>query len=248
MNKPEVKEKYSTITIDTLSIAWDLCEQYICQMNDVDTIGSIPWGQGYALLKNEFSEFLRQIVMMGYGLLILTHAKIGEVAGPNDTTIQTVEPNINKRAQDVVNALVDLIAYIEIEFDEEGNSTRNLITRKTPYVVAGTRWKYLAPKIPFGYSELVSSISKAIEMEQKMRGAELVEKTEAVSVIQKRPFEETQEEAKNLWTNYVGDDISRAEDIMLLVEQVFGKRLKLSEIPEREQDLFEILIEEMKSL
>lgn len=186
--------------------------------------------------------------MMGYGLLILTHAKIGEVAGPNDTIIQTVEPNINKRAQDVVNALVDLIAYIEIEFDQEGNSTRNLITRKTPYVVAGTRWKYLAPKIPFGYSELVSSISKAIEMEQKMRGAELVEKTEAVSVIQKRPFEETQEEAKNLWTNYVGDDISRAEDIMLLVEQVFGKRLKLSEIPEREQDLFEILIEEMKSL
>lgn len=44
LSKPEVKEKFDTITIDTISIAWQLCEQYICTTNGVSTISEIPWG------------------------------------------------------------------------------------------------------------------------------------------------------------------------------------------------------------
>lgn len=248
LNKQEVRDKFKVVIIDTLSIAWEACEKYICQMNDAETIGDIPWGGGYALLQKEFSDFLRQIVMMDYGLIILTHAKIGTVAGPNETTIETVSPNINKRAQDVVNALVDLIGYIDIEFDAEGNSTRTLLTRKTPYVVAGSRWPYLAPRIPFGYDNLVDAIGKAIDMQEKLDKAVVVDSDSENVVITKRPFEETQAEGRELWVSYVGDDPDKAEHIMLIVEQLFGKRLKLSEIKEKHQDLFEILIEEMKGL
>lgn len=35
LEKPEAKEMYDTIIIDTISIAWDLCEQFICQQNGV---------------------------------------------------------------------------------------------------------------------------------------------------------------------------------------------------------------------
>lgn len=30
LEKPEAKQMYETIIIDTISIAWDYCEQYIC--------------------------------------------------------------------------------------------------------------------------------------------------------------------------------------------------------------------------
>lgn len=43
--KPEVKEVYETIVIDTVSIAWDLCEQFICAQNGVQKISDIPWGK-----------------------------------------------------------------------------------------------------------------------------------------------------------------------------------------------------------
>ena len=44
LSKPEAKEKYNTITIDTIGIAWDACEQYICQQNSVQKLSDIPWG------------------------------------------------------------------------------------------------------------------------------------------------------------------------------------------------------------
>lgn len=45
--KPEVQERFQTIILDTISIAWDLCEQYICAQNSVQKIADIPWGKLY---------------------------------------------------------------------------------------------------------------------------------------------------------------------------------------------------------
>ena len=46
LEKPEAKEKFSTICIDTVAIAYDLCEQFICAQNGVQKIGDIPYGGG----------------------------------------------------------------------------------------------------------------------------------------------------------------------------------------------------------
>ena len=54
LEKPEAKEKFSTICIDTVTIAYDLCEQFICAQNSVQKIGDIPYGQGYSSLSKEF--------------------------------------------------------------------------------------------------------------------------------------------------------------------------------------------------
>lgn len=45
LEKPEVQQMYETIIIDTVSIAWDYCEQYICTQNGVQKIGDIAWGK-----------------------------------------------------------------------------------------------------------------------------------------------------------------------------------------------------------
>ena len=45
LEKAEAKELYNTITIDTIGIAWEMCEQYVCAQNGVQKIGDIPWGK-----------------------------------------------------------------------------------------------------------------------------------------------------------------------------------------------------------
>lgn len=64
---------YQTIIIDTVSIAWDQCEQFICRQNGVQKINEIPWGGGYSACKKEFENTLRKITMLGYGVVLIAH-------------------------------------------------------------------------------------------------------------------------------------------------------------------------------
>lgn len=45
LEKQEAKEMYDTITIDTVGIAWELAEQYVCAQHGVQKISDIPWGK-----------------------------------------------------------------------------------------------------------------------------------------------------------------------------------------------------------
>lgn len=45
LEKPEARQMYDTITIDTVGIAWEMCEQYICAQNGVQKIADIAWGK-----------------------------------------------------------------------------------------------------------------------------------------------------------------------------------------------------------
>lgn len=44
LEKPEAQQRFKTICIDTASIAYNLCEQYICNQAGVQKIGEIPYG------------------------------------------------------------------------------------------------------------------------------------------------------------------------------------------------------------
>ena len=68
LKKPEVKEMYSTICIDTVDVAASLCDKYVCSQNDVDHVSQIPYGGGWSLLKKEFEEVFRSITQMGYAV------------------------------------------------------------------------------------------------------------------------------------------------------------------------------------
>ncbi len=45
LRKPEAKELYDTIVIDTATWAYSLCEKYVCQREGVEDLRSIPWGK-----------------------------------------------------------------------------------------------------------------------------------------------------------------------------------------------------------
>lgn len=246
---PKAKEMYDTIIIDTVSIATDLCEKYILAQNDVSALGDIPWGGGWSQYKKEFDTPFRELTQLGYGIVFICHSKEVNTglkdADGND--IKGVAPDINKTGLNTVNRLVDIIGYISQEFQPDGSSKRYFYTRQTPTVFAGSRYKYLAPKIEFGYEPLVNAIADAIEAEAN-EGAGVTDNT-VMAAEAMRPFADTMEEAKTLWTTLVGSgNADNVEKIKASIINIFGQNIKLSEVKENQQELLELVISDMKNM
>ena len=247
LEKPEARLLYDTVTIDTVGIAWEMCEQFVCAQNGVQKIADIPWGGGYSACKKEFESCLRKITQLGYGLVIIAHVDKRTEKRADDSEVEILGPAIPKRAYEIVNQLVDIIGYIDVTWDEEGNSERWLYTRKTPTVMAGSRFKYLAPKIKFGYQELVDAISDAIDQSEKLDGATVVETSELI-MEEALDYKKIRERASSLWADLVDRDEDNAAVILKKVEMIFGRQIKLSEITEDQVDLFNLAVLEMEDM
>ena len=247
LEKPEARQLYDTVTIDTVGLAWDMCEQFTCAQNGVQKIGDIPWGGGYSACKKEFESCLRKITQLGFGLVVIAHVDKRTEKRADDSEVEILGPAIPKRAYEIVNQLVDIIGYIDVAWDEEGNSERWLYTRKTPTVMAGSRFKYLAPKIKFGYQELVNAISEAIDKSEKLDGAVVVETIEQ-KIEESLDYKKIRAEASELWQKLVAQDEENAAIILKKVEMIFGHPMKLSEITEDQVDLFNLVLLDMKDM
>ena len=242
---------YDTVTIDTTAIAWDLCEQYVCSQNSVQKISDIPWGQGYTSCKKEFESCMRKITQLGYGLLFIAHVDKRVEITSEGSEIEFLAPSIPKRCYDIVNQLVDIIGYIDIVIDkgDPSKSERWLYTRQTPTIMAGSRFKYLPPKIKFGYDELVDAISTAIEKSEKLDGATVVEHAIEVPEEKALTYEEVRDKAKVLWEALVAKDPEEnPKRMMKKVEMIFGRPMKLSEINEDQVDLYNLVVLEMEDM
>lgn len=265
LKMPKAREMYDTVVIDTASIAWDLCEKYICRINDnVRSINDIPYGKGFGMLDKEFQEALREITMLGFGLILICHSKetaTGEYDEDGNKIMQ-VCPNLPTRAYTICNSVCDVIGYINVENfhkDEDGYEVgdRYLYTRQTSTIYAGSRYKYLAPKIPFGYDELNAALDEAIEKDVQLNHVKASDEGNGTPIpvqLMARPFEEVMSEVKELWINYVSaakdeeDEEYRKATLNDIVTRNFGKPMKLSQALPSQSEIVELVIEEIKRL
>ena len=257
LRKPQAREMYDTIIVDTVDIAWNLAEKYIVQREGVSTLREIPWGAGWGMLRQEFSEFWREIALLGFGILFIAHSKEKptEIRDEEGNAISMVVPNIGSgSATDIINGIVDIIGYLQVQMNPDGTSERYLYTRSTPTVFAGSRYQYLAPKIKFGYQELVNAIGDAIDDAVKNDGAQVTDHTEILQ-IKDRPFQEVMDEAKSIWITYLESAKTEEEKDQHLrilkdvIKKVFGNEdFKLSGATPSQIDLIEVFITEAKEL
>jgi len=255
LEKPEVKEKFNTITIDTADIAWDYCEKYICSSNINEStgevpkaLGDIPWGKGYDLCKKEFDGALRQIAMLGYGLVIISHETTRTIKTESGQEFQKIMPTLADRPKLIVNRLVDIIAYLRLS-SEDGN--RYIYTRGNDRFEAGSRFSFLNPKIEMSYDNLVEELYCAIEAQAKEDSTEISETEKGNSFFTKqgRDFAEVINEAKKVFTKLM--DENKEKNAVLTNEillKTFGKPTKLSETTPEQQELVEVVLDEWKAL
>lgn len=264
LKKPETKEMFETIIIDTVDIAYSYCEKYICanaERSDggfgVDSIGDIPYGKGYTLISQEFDESLRQIAQLDYGLVMISHATDKVFKDESGNEYNRIVPTLDKRAKNIVSRMVDLYGYSRIVTDDKGNDVTKLFLRGTNRYEAGSRFKYTPDYIDFNYEALVAAIGEAIDKQAKEDGVDLFtdhRENLYTDTTQELNFDELMNEFKTIISNITS--VANAQDmeniyapqITQIVERYLGKGRKVGDMSREQTEALSLIVADLKEL
>lgn len=255
LKNPKAQDKYDFIGIDTADVAYEMCEKYICSQcsdaaNTYTNIGDIPYGKGYSLCKKEFSDCFREIAQLGYGLFFISHSTEKTFKNEKGEDYIRIVPALPTRPYDIINKMVDIIGYLRpIKNTESGETTSYLFLRGDDRFLAGSRFKYMEPKIECSYDSLATAFQEAVERQAAADGTNITQEHNSFyKKEEKRDFYEAMDEARQLWVKITEGNEEAAIKIMDYIEKIFGKRMKLSETQPSQQDLLELVIEEMRGM
>lgn len=248
LRDPRAKEIYETIILDTVDIFYDLCERYICTREGVEKVGDIPYGAGYSMIEKEYDEALREIPLLDFGLVMISHSEDKEFTDENGQTYNKIVPTLPKRPRKIVLRMADIIGYSRIVETEDGTKTY-LYMRGTPRFEAGSRWRYTPDYIEFNYTNLTNAIADAIEKQEKEEGAVVVdEHINNYRIIEQYTYEDVMEEVTEVINNLLEIDEDNADKITKVIERHLGKGKKLKDTDEDQVDIMALILDDLKDI
>lgn len=255
LKKKEVKERFKTVVIDTVDIAAQLCEKYICDQNDVDTISQIPYGQGWGLLKKEFESTFRSITQMGYAVYFISHAKEGVFKRKDGTEYSVIRPSVANTYNAIIENMTDLYGYMHQEI-QDGVQKRVITLRsKDGSISCGGRFQYLPEEIGPTYKDLVKALNDAIDKEAEVKGEEYVTDTVEIHIAEELNFDDLMDEFNDviggLKRSYpdeeeFGEKI--APRIQQIVERYLGRGKKVSQCTREQVEMLSLIVADLKEL
>lgn len=168
LKKPEVKETFQSLIVDTVDIAADLCQKYICNQLGIENMGDGGWGtNSWSKYKKEFDDVFRGLAQMGYAVVFISHAKeisVKDKAGKEHTAIR---PAAQSSALAIIENMADIYGYAHQEKGPNGEKIVMLTLRADADqdIACGGRFAKIANEIPFSYEALAAALRKAIEDE-----------------------------------------------------------------------------------
>ena len=238
---------FKTVIVDTIDIAYDLCEKYIVDKEGVDYLDETEKMRGYRALSREYDKFFQEIVKAGYTLICISHATTKQIKENGEKYDKTI-PTVPDRGFLVVSRLVDVCAYASYESDEQGNIHSMLTLRGNKHLEAGSRSPYMSEKIPFTYEALRDDMAHAIDM-QKEQGATVV--NEEVNLFkdnedksEKVDFDDLVAEiGKHAKALYAAE---KTNDYKKIVAEYLGKGKNVKDCDESQMDMLLLILDDLK--
>ena len=263
LKKPEVKERFQCVTIDTVDLCYDLCEKYICanavrpdNSIGVDDISEIGYGKGYTAAAKEFDECLRSIIELDYGLILISHSVDKTFTDENGQEFNKIVPTLGKKPRNIVNRMADIIGYSRIVEDRStGAKQTRLFLRGTPRYEAGSRFRYTPDSIEFTYNNLVKAINDAIDKEAMENDADLFtdERTNLYTPIKEADFDHLMESFQKIVQDFVADDQEYfitywQPRITEIINKYLGKGRKVSDCTREQTEALSLIVSELSEL
>lgn len=255
LKKPEVQKQFKVLAIDTIDIAAKYCERYICADNGVDDLGSIPYGKGYKMMREEFEDVFASLTKLGYAIIFISHEQIRPITRDDGSTYDTVRPSLSP---DKVNAIIenmaDIYGYAHMKtVDDSGRKQRVLTLRDdTGMISCGCRFEYIVPETTFSYEGLTQAVCDAID-EQAKHGDKKMFVNEAPKFVEtvKPSFDELKNEfdaiVKSLRETHPDDFATAcAPKIVATTDKALGKGRKVAELTEDQYEQMEVVLGDMK--
>jgi hypothetical protein len=197
LKKDDVKDTFKTVVIDTVTLAYSACTEYVLGQFGVSDPGDIGFGKGWRAVRKEFEKSILSIPQMGYGLILIAHADEMEENGNIRSKV-----DIDKRPAANIKGLADFIFYVRKEYKDDQEPT---VKNQTVYaysqlveIESKTRSRYFAPRFEFTYDNLQAEMRKAIDEQKKIEGIVTVKSTENPHEIQVEDFDQLKLDVTNL--------------------------------------------------
>lgn len=101
---------------------------------------------------------------------MISHATDKTFTDEQGQQYNRIVPTLDKRANNIVARMADIIGYSRPITNEDGTTTTKLFMRGTTRFEAGSRFKYTPDYIDFTYVNLVDAIGSAIEKQMEEDG------------------------------------------------------------------------------
>lgn len=248
LRRPEVREKFKVVVIDTYDNLCIYLEKYIKSKYEVNKLNDANggWGAG----QSEFTEVmlmtLNEIESFGYTIHFISHSttKTETIPGPNgeDVEITKYIPATKKRGMEVATKMVDNLIFGYLGVTPEGKETRVLYTRDTLKFQAGTRFKQIKTGIPFSAKNYQEAVNEAIAFYGEEN---LKDESEGNAMIsQEHDFEEMMKEAKTIAVKM--HEAKRMDEVTALIEMQLGKDKLLRDLKPAQVETLYVILEEMR--
>ena len=251
LKKPEVQEVYKTIVVDTVDIAADLCQKYICNQLGIDNMGDGGWGtNSWSKYKKEFEDVFRGLTMMGYAVIFISHSKTGTDKDQNGREYGFTKPTTQSSALQIIENMADLYCYARSYVDANGDEKR-VLTLRSPAgsgISCGSRFRYIAPEVPLNYEALTKALTEAIDAEAKEHGNQYVtNEREATPVVKDYDFDALMIKFEELVGKLMNKDQAYyAPRLTQIIEKYLGKGKKVAQATRDQAELIYLIISEIE--
>ena len=251
LKKPEVRERFKSIIVDTADIAADCCQKYICNQLGIENIGDGGWSNnGWSKYKKEFEDTFRALTQLGYAVVFISHDKEKTIKPANGNEYQQITSSIQSSALAVLENMADIIGYVHPKVDASGESRIVLTLRSLDNSIrCGCRFKYIAPEIDFSYEALTAALTEAIDKEAALtNGAYVTNERESTPITKEYDHDVLMNEFQML----AGDLMQKSAanygpKITQIIERYLGKNKKINETTPDQAEFVYLIVSDIKS-
>ena len=249
LKKDKVKDTYNCIVVDTIDIAADYCQKYVCSQLGIDTMGEGGWGtNSWKRFKDEFNDVFRGLTQLGYAVFFIGHASESIVKDPDGNDRMQIRPALSpKSVQKTIEGMADIYGYAH---QVAGHDMSVLTLRyKDDTISCGGRFKYIVPEIEMNYENLVEAIHNAIDKEGLEYGnAYVTEEREAAPVKTEYNYDELMAEFQTLAGDIMTANASNSSKITAIIEKYLGKKKKIAEATPEQAEMVYLIVQDLKDL
>ena len=246
LDDPDVKDMFRTIVIDTVDIASQLCEKYICSQLGIENIGDGGWStNGWAKTKREWETTFRNITMKGYAVVFISHSKDKVFKRKDGTEYNQIVPSCSNAYNEIIKNMSDIMGYIDVNAGQ-----RTLILRSPDESVeCKSRFSKIAPAIPFGYDNLVKALYDAIDSEAaETNNAYITDKRESVVEAPTYDYDSLMHEFEQIVGKLMTENQTYyAPRITQIIDKFLGKGKKVSDASRDQVELIYLIVDEIKA-
>ena len=221
------------------------CQEYLCNLHGVDTIGEGNNGYGlWAEYRNEFWGEIDKLLKSGFTLFFIGHE---EYSKEEDKIV----PKGDSRSMQIVRDNADIVAYVRSNgVDENGKVIKSsAYFAETDEFFARSRFDYIDTYLEeFTAENLEKVVNKAIERQEEAEGIEAVsyEEQKELFTSKELDFDELLEGIKKAGTEL--HEAGKLELVTEVIEEHFGEGVTTSDFKKGQEQTMAVVLDELEDL